>query len=114
MLHEIDADLKVAEATLNHWQKTYPQIIRDEANAKIALETAWATVIDEVSKREGKQPTVAVMEAEASLRCVAEMKAKRQAEAEADIAKKLIGIAETTLTSIQTRVKIAQIESGLS
>lgn len=113
-LHEIDSDLQTAEKTLHHWETTYPGLIRAEANAKIEYEMAIARVVDEISKREGKQPTVAVMEAEATLRCAKEIKQRRLAEAEAEIGKKLIGIAETTLSSVQSRLKLAQIEAGLS
>lgn len=116
-LHEIDADLKAAEQTLNHWQQTYPGVIRREADAKVAYETAWADaikmIVDNVPEG-GKLPTVAVIEAEATQKCVAQITEKRVAEAEAEIAKRLIGIAETTLTSIQTRAKLAQIEMSLS
>ena len=115
-LHEIDADLKTAEAVLHHWESKYPKIARDEATAKVEHELAWANAIDKIVTESdgGKLPTVAVMEAEATKRCAGTLRAKREAEAEADIAKKLIGIAETTLTSIQTRVKLEVIKKGLS
>lgn len=117
MLHEINADLKNAEATLSLWERKFPDIIRAEANAKVQYELAWADAIKAVTDAvpEGqKAPVVAVMEAEATKRCSEEIKAKRLAEAEAEIAKKLIGIAETTLTSVQSRLKLAQIEQGLN
>jgi len=116
-LHEIDADLKTAEATLHHWEKTYPTLARAESNAKYAFEDAWADAVKEITDSipEGaKAPTVAVLDAEATKKCSVQLKAKRLAEAELDIAKKLIGIAETTLTSIQTRSKLELIEAGLS
>lgn len=116
-LHEIDADLKAAETTLNHWYRTFPAVIRKEAEAKVAYEQAWADAIEAVAAAVPageKAPTVPVMEARATKKCIAQITAKRNAESEAEIAKKLIGIAETTLTSIQTRAKLAQIESGLS
>lgn len=115
-LYEIDSDLKTAEATLDHWGKLYPKLIRDEANAKVEYEAAWADAIKQITDNvpEGqKQPTIAVLEAEATQISIMELKAKRLAEAEAEIAKKLIGIAETTLTSIQTRSKIALAEMNL-
>jgi len=116
-LHEIDADLKTAEATLRHWETKYPDVARGDAQAKIEFELAWADAIDKITKavpEGGKQPTVAVMDAEATRICAAQLRAKREAEAESEIAKKLIGIAETTLTSIQTRAKLDLIEAGLS
>lgn len=116
-LHEIDSDLKTAEATLRHWETKFPQIARNEANAKYSFETAWADAIDEIVTsvpKDAKQPTVAVMDAEATRKCSEQLKNKREAEAEMEIAKKLIGIAETTLTSIQTRAKLDLIEAGLS
>lgn len=117
-LHEIDADLKNAEATLSLWERKFPQLIRDEANAKVAYELAWADAVDQITAtyaaQDKKAPTVAVLEAEATQKCANEIKAKRMAEAEAEIAKKLIGIAETTLTSVQSRLKLAQIEQGLN
>ncbi len=118
MLHEINADLKTAESTLSHWERTFPDLIRTEANAKVKYELAWADAVDEImatyATKELKPPTVAVMEAEATQKCASELKAKRMAEAEAEIAKKLIGIAEVTLTSVQSRLKLATIEAGLS
>lgn len=117
MLHEINGDLKTAEATLKHWETNFPNIIRTEASAKVEYETAWADAIKTITDAVpdgNKQPTVAVLEAEATRICAEKIKAKRMAEAEAEIAKKLIGIAETTLTSIQTRVKIEQMEMSLS
>lgn len=117
-LHEIDADLRTAEATLSHWERTFPNVIRTEASAKVTYELAWADAIDQITAtyaaKELKPPTVAVLEAEATQKTANELKAKRQAEAEAEIAKKLIGIAETTLTSVQSRLKLAQIEQGLN
>ncbi len=117
-LHEINSDLLTAEKTLLHWQQTYPGIARSEATAKVAYELAWADAVDQITAtyaaKELKPPTVAVLEAEATQKCASEIKAKRMAEAEAEIAKKLIGIAETTLTSIQTRAKLEQIEQALS
>lgn len=116
-LHEIDSDLRTAEATLNHWKENYPGIIRADANAKVELETAWADAIKDITDRVPageKLPTIAVLEAEATRICADKIKAKRMAEAEAEIAKKLIGIAETTLTSIQSRLKLEQIEAQLS
>lgn len=118
MLHEIDADLKTAEATLSHWEKTFPELIRAEADAKVKYELAWADAVDEITAtaaaKDQKAPTVAVLESLATQKCANEIKAKRMAEAEAEIAKKLIGIAETTLTSVQSRLKLAQIEQGLN
>jgi len=117
MLHEINSDLKTAEATLKHWETNFPKIIRNEASTKVECELAWADAIKQITESVPpgeKQPTVAVLEAEATRLCADQLKAKRTAEAEADIAKKLIGIAETTLTSIQTRVKIEQMEMSLS
>jgi hypothetical protein len=116
-LYEIDADLKTAEQTLNHWYATFPSVIRKEADAKVAYEAAWADaikmIVDNVPEG-GKMPTVAVIEAEATQKCIKEITEKRNAEAEAEIAKKLIGIAETTLTSIQTRAGLARMELGLA
>jgi hypothetical protein len=116
MLNEINSDLLAAEQTLNHWEKKFPEIIRSEAGAKVNYELAWADAVEKITAKVpegGKMPTVAVLEAEATRLCADKIKAKRLAEAEAEIAKKLIGIAETTLTSIQTRVKLAQIDKGL-
>lgn len=117
-LHEISADLKTAESTLTLWEREYPKLARAEATASVYFETAWADAIQLVDAKEipagGKKPTVGVMEAEATTICQAALKAKRFAAAELDIAKKLIGIAETTLTSIQTRVKLEQIEAALN
>lgn len=116
-LHEIDADLKTAEATLRHWETKYPEVARNEAQAKIDYELAWATAIDKITANVpegGKLPTVAVMEADATRQCATELRKKREAEAEAEIAKKLIGIAETTLTSIQSRARLELIEAGLA
>lgn len=117
MPDEIERELKKCEQTLYHWQSTYPNIVRGEMGAKVAYEIAWAEAIDKITKaipEGGKAPTVAVMEAEATRICAKELRAKREAEAEAEIAKKLIGIAEMTLTSIQTRAKLTQIELGLA
>jgi hypothetical protein len=116
-LHEIDSDLKTAEATLSHWERTFPDLIRAEANAKVDYELAWAEAVKKITgavKEGEKPPTVAVLEAEATRICASQIKAKRTAEAEAEIAKKLIGIAETTLTSVQSRLKLVEIEQGLS
>ncbi len=116
-LHEINSDLKMAESTLKHWEKMFPEIIRAEATAKIHYEAAWADAIDAVASSipEGeKAPTVPVMEARATKKCIKEITAKRYAEAEAEIAKRLISIAETTLTATQSRLKLEQIEAGLS
>jgi hypothetical protein len=117
MLHEINSDLITAEKTLSHWERSFPGLIRAEALAKVEYEVAWADAIQKVmnSVPEGaKAPVVAVLEAEATRICAEKIKGKRMAEAEAEIAKKLIGIAETTLTSVQSRLKLAQIEQGLN
>lgn len=117
MLHEINSDLKTAEATLKHWEVKLPEIIRTEAYARVDAEVGWADAIKQIVDRVPpgeKQPTVAVMEAEATKICADKIKAKRLAEAEAEIAKRLINIAETTLTSIQSRLKLETIEAGLS
>lgn len=117
-LHEIDSDLRTAEATLSHWERTFPDLIRTEANAKVKYELAWADAVEKITSEHTaaglKSPTVAVLEAEATQKCANEIRAKRMAEAEAEIAKKLIGIAETTLTSVQSRLKLVQIEQGLN
>lgn len=116
-LYEIDADLKTAEATLAHWEKRYPEVARKDAEAAIEHELKWADAIARIIHRElpegTKPPTVAVMEAEATALCANEIKAKRLAAADLDIAKKLIGIAETQLTSIQTRSRISLAEMSL-
>jgi hypothetical protein len=57
---------------------------------------------------------VPVVEARATKKCIKEITEKRNAEAEAEIAKKLIGIAETTLSAIQTRAGLARMELGLA
>lgn len=117
-LHEIDADLKTAEATLRHWEKKYPEVARNAAAAAFNKESAWADAVDEIKARpvpEGqKAPTIPMIEAEATKKCSDKIKAKMNADAELDIAKRLIGIAETTLTSIQTRAKLDLIEAGLA
>lgn len=116
-LHEIDSDLKTAEATLRHWEVKYPDVARAEAKANVDFEVAWANAIDGIMSavpENAKAPTVAVLEAEATRKCAEELKKKRETAAEMEIAKKLIGIAETTLTSIQTRAKLDLIEAGLS
>lgn len=116
-LFEIDSDLKTAEATLRHWETKYPEVVRREARAKVDYELAWAAAVDAITRNVpegGKQPTVAVLEAEATRICSKELTEKRLAEAEAEIGKKLIGIAETTLTSIQSRAKLELIEAGLA
>ncbi len=116
-LHEINSDLKTAESTLSHWERTFPEIIRAEARAKVAYEVAWADTIKAITDNVpegGKSPVVDVLKAEATQKCAKELKDKKFAEAEAEIAKKLIGIAETTLTSVQSRLKLEQIELGLN
>ena len=116
-ISDLNGALVNAERTLAHWEQIYPGIIRAEANAKVQYEVAWADAVTLITGRvvEGqKQPTVAVLEAEATRICADKIKAKRLAEAEAEIAKKLIGIAETTLTSIQTRASLERIEAGVS
>lgn len=117
-LHEINSDLKTAESTLKHWESTYPGLVRAEAKAKADHEIEWAQTIEQIvaeyTAKDAKLPTVGVLEAEATKRCADKIRAKRMAEAEVEIGKKLIGIAETTLTSIQSRLKLEQIEAGLS
>lgn len=117
-LHEISADLKTAESTLSLWERKYPELARAEAVTAVQYESAWSDaiqLIDAKELKEGqKKPTVGVMEAEATTICQAELKAKRFAATELAIAKQLIGIAETQLSSIQTRVKIEQIDAALN
>lgn len=116
MLHEIDADLITAEKTLSLWGDKYPDLVRKEMNTNVTYEMAFKAAYDRISKPvEGqKAPTVDAINSKAALECEKEYRAYREAKAEMDIAKKLIGIAETTLSSIQTRAKLSQIEMGLA
>jgi len=117
-LSTISQDLITAEKTLAHWAVEYPKVAKAETDASIAFEIAWAEALQLIDARdvpEGKKkPTVGIQEAEAMVMCAKELGEKKRTAVDLDIAKKLIGIAETTLTSIQTRVKIEQMDLALS
>ncbi len=117
-LHEIDQDLKAAELTLGHWAKKYPEVARAEATANVEYELAYEKAYDDISTLpvpEGqKAPTVDAIKAKATLACEKQLRDYRAAKSELAIANKLIGIAETTLTSIQTRTSLERIEAGVS
>lgn len=118
MLHELDNDIKAAEATLKHWEKKYPALAEAAVDAKIAYELAAADAKEAVSNApipDGqKPPTVPVIEARATLKCSRELAAKEKTATDLDIAKRLIGIAETTLSAIQTRASLFKIEAGIA
>lgn len=117
-MHEIDQDLTAAERTLAHWAKNYPELARTAATAKAEYELAYEGAYDEIANRavpEGKKPlSVDAIKAKATLQCEKQLREHSRAEVELKIASKLIGIAETTLTSIQTRAGLEKIDAGLS
>lgn len=117
-LSTISQDLITAEKTLAHWSVEYPKVAKAEADASIAFELAWSQALQLIDAREvpdgKKKPTVGIQEAEATVMCSKELTNKKLTAVDLDVAKKLISIAETTLTSIQTRVKIEQMDLALS
>jgi hypothetical protein len=118
MLHEINGDLKTAEATLKHWETNYSGVARAATNAEVEYEVALQNAIDDLGKvavpQGQKAPTVDAIKARAFVKCEQLYRTYKETKSDLEVAKKLIGIAETKLTSIQTRVKIEQMEMSLS
>lgn len=117
-LHEIDSDLKTAEATLNHWATKYPALAQAAWQSRVSYDLAWADAIKSITDKAAangeKLPTLPVQDAMATQIVAKQMTDARQAEADLDVAKKLIAIAETTLSSIQTRAKLSSMEMALA
>jgi hypothetical protein len=117
-LHEIDSDLRTAESTLTHWATRYPALAKAAVESRIRYDLAWADAIrsitDEAAQKGEKLPTLPVQDALATQKVAKQMTEARQAEADLDVAKKLIAIAETTLSSIQTRAKLSSMEMSLA
>ena len=117
-LHELEADLKAAEQTLNHWQKNFGTVAQQAYSTETEYEIASQAAYDEIAAMpppEGQKPlTVDAIKAKAFLKCEQKYREYRQAKSDLVVANKIIGIAETTLTSIQTRAGLSRIESGLS
>lgn len=118
MPQEIEKELVKCEQALYQMQVSYPEIARNAANARYAYDVAWAEAIDTITHRaiaDGqKQPTVAVLEAEATKIVAEKMEAARIAEAELDIAKRHLSTSEAILSSVQTRSKLVQMEMSLA
>lgn len=118
MLHELDKDLVRCESTLSNIEQRYGNLARAAANARYVYDQAWADAIlnihDDYLKQDKKLPTVAVMDATATVMVKEQMQAVRHAEADLDAIKKLLDTTQSILTSIQTRAKLAQIEAGLT
>lgn len=117
-MHELEQDLKDIETTLSQIALTYPKIARDAAQARFAYEMAKATAMWEIDHRalaEGeKKPTLPVIDAEVTLMVKDEKEATRIAEAELDIAQKLMKNLESRLSATQSRTKLYLIEASIT
>lgn len=115
-LHEIEDDLKKAQGTLDHWSANFAKVARAAYDTETEYDLAYQDAIDDYSKPvEGqKAPTVDAVKAKAFIKCEQLYRDYRQAKSDLVIANKLIGIAETTLTAIQTRAGLSKIEAGLT
>lgn len=117
-MNDIEKELRKCEQALYEMQVRYPQLASKAANARYVYDQAWATAIDEIAHRavqDGKKPpTVAAMEAEATLMVKDEMREARYAEADLDAGKKHLDTLQAILSSIQTRAKLQQIEMSLA
>lgn len=115
---EIERELMKCEQALYNMQERYPEAARSAANARYVYDMAWADAIDTITHRaiaDGqKQPTVVVMEAEATKMVAEQMEAARIAEAELDIARRHLSTTEAILSSVQSRTKLVQMEMSLA
>ena len=95
MIGDIERELVKAEQALYVMQGKYPKTASRAANARYVYDQAWATAVDEIAHRavaEGKKPpTVAAIEAEATLTVKEEMREARYAEADLDAVTALSG-----------------------
>jgi len=118
MIGDIERELVKAEQALYVMQGKYPKTASRAANARYVYDQAWATAVDEIAHRavaEGKKPpTVAAIEAEATLTVKEEMREARYAEADLDAAKKHLDTLQAILSSVQTRAKLATLEMSLA
>lgn len=115
---EIEKELMKCEQSLYVMQSNYPQLTRTAAECRFVYDQAWANAIDNIGHQAiaagEKMPTVAMMEAMATIRVAKEMEAARIAEADLDGAKKHIDSLQAILSSVQTRAKLASLEMSLA
>ena len=114
----LEQELIEIEVTLANISQTYPDIARTAARSRYAYDMAKAQAMWDIDHRalaDGeKKATIPIQEAEASIMIAEQKEAARYAEAELDIAQKLMKNLESRLSSTQSRVKLSLIERGVT